>query len=148
MAVTVAAAVIVPAAAAAVVVAPAVIAVIVVRMWVISPITRFGIALAFAIRRDVHVVVPTVRHEIHRPAAGAVIATVSRPVFLVAGRYPQIDRFHVSGAAFDDDGAGIDQCRAGEVADIQLSVEARLSDADRDPDVGGLGVDDFKRKHR
>jgi hypothetical protein len=50
----------------------------------------FAFALMHSMTRRVHIVVPAFRHEVDRPAAGAVLAAMLRPVLLVTRRHVEI----------------------------------------------------------
>ena len=47
----------------------------------------FALALTKLLARCVHVVIPALRYEVHRPSACVVLAAVPRPMPLVTGRY-------------------------------------------------------------
>ena len=51
--------------------------------------------MLFLVARHVLAVVPVVLHKIDTLAAGIVLMTVPAPVFGVAGRYAQIDRWAI-----------------------------------------------------
>src|SRR5688572_5692525 len=104
---------------------------------IIAPVARMPLAIA----RRVHVPVPVIPYEIHRPSAGVVPAAVAFPVTRVAGRDDQIDRRRIPVAALDDHRLAVDEPRPAIVAvsDIQLSVEAGLAHADRNAHVGNRG---------
>jgi hypothetical protein len=63
------------------------------------------------------------------------------PVFLVARRYVQVDRLAgVPCVLADDDGLRIDQLRRlRHIANVDLSEQSGLVDADGHADIGGHG---------
>ena len=89
------------------------------------------------IRRCIDIVVPVVLYEVGPLPAGVVASTMFRPVPDVSRRHAQVDRLldYGNGRRGDDHRLGIDHRRRGKGADVDASVEARLSDAYRDADV-------------
>lgn len=77
-------------------------------------------------------------HEIHRLAAGTVLAAVACPVLGVAGWHAHVDGALVHGdrRLLDDDRLGVDQ-RGLLVADVDTAIKAGLGHADADANVGG-----------
>jgi hypothetical protein len=54
---------------------------------VTPPVLAPALALVRVVPRRVHLVIPTIRYEIDRPAAGVVFVAVLRPMPLVTRRY-------------------------------------------------------------
>lgn len=96
-----------------------------------------SVIVIVAVTRRVHISVPVVPYEIDWPAACLVAMAVSAPMFGVAGRYAQINRRWTMVMTLDHDRFCINQPRAWVVvADVDLPIKARLTDADRDANVG------------
>ena len=96
---------------------------------------------AMLIVRHERVPVPVVSYEIDRPAAGVVFTAVLRPMLLVSHGHAQVQRgTGVMGVAFNDYRCWIDHLwRLRNVANVDLTVVARLANADRDADIGSMG---------
>lgn len=92
-----------------------------------------------AVARHVLPVVPIVFYEVDRPATSMVLRAMPAPVFLMPGRYVQINGLHdnMLSRLHRDDRLCIDDRRRRNIADVDLAVEAGLADADRHPDVAG-----------
>ena len=76
--------------------------------------------------------------EIDRAAAGVVAAAIAAPVLCVARRHVHVDR-RIGRTRYDEHRLPIDQPGARKVADVDVSVEARLPDRNGHADVGGEG---------
>jgi hypothetical protein len=57
---------------------------------VTPPILSRALTFMRVVPRRIYLVVPTVRHEIDRPAAGVIFVAVLRPMPLVSGRHVQV----------------------------------------------------------
>ena len=62
-------------------------------VFIFALATILILAVAFAVLRDVFVVVPVFLHEVDLLAAGIVLVAVLAPFLGVAGRYMQVNRF-------------------------------------------------------
>lgn len=82
-----------------------------------------------------------VTHEIHRLAARAVLAAITRPVLGMAGRHAHVDGALVHGhrRLLDDDRLGVDQ-HGLLVTDIDTPIKTGLRHTDADTDIGGAGL--------
>jgi len=105
----------------------------VIAMVTVMLIVSMTFAVFFPVARRVHIVVPIVPDEINRTAASIVLGTVFSPMLGVARRYPQVKRFDdpVPRRTNDNHGLGVNHRGTLHIADIDLAVETRLSDADR-----------------
>lgn len=92
------------------------------------------VVMPLTILRHIHLVVPAILHEIHWTAAGVVVAAIGFPLLRLPRRYMQVHRFvHDTYWTMDDDRLGINYLRPGEIADVELPVEAGLTDRNRYP---------------
>ena len=106
-----------------------------------------SLAVALTVRRVVMMAAVCVRvpfflDEVDRMTAGIVFAAMLVPVLRVAGRYSQIDRLldYPCGRLVNYDGLGVNDRRTRHVvADVDASVKARLTDADRYANIGCCG---------
>lgn len=85
--------------------------------------------------------IPVVADEIDTLAAGTILAAISDPVPAMAGRDTQVDWSPEIYARGNDHRLRVDQPRRREAADVELTVETRLTDADRDADIRRLGCE-------
>ncbi|GGC77355.1 hypothetical protein GCM10011396_25630 [Undibacterium terreum] len=93
----------------------------------------------FTIAWHVHITVPAFLHKIHRLAASAVLRAIPAPVTLMRYRHIQIHRFthNTNGWAVNNGRTGIYDLRAGNSADINPAIQARLRKIEGDADVSG-----------
>jgi hypothetical protein len=96
------------------------------------------ISTLFSIVRDVFPVVPVVSHKIHLSVTRIVFIAVFSPMFGVARRDAQIDGLAYHGHALDHHRLRIEKRGPGHVANINLSIKARLADRYRYTDIGRL----------
>lgn len=99
-----------------------------------------ALALVELTARRVHVVIPTLGHEIDRSAAGVVFVTVFRPVPLVTRWHVQVKsrrrRLDDLSRGHSDDRPRHDQLRRGDVSsDCELPVKAGRVQIDGDTHV-------------
>jgi hypothetical protein len=130
----------------------AAIMVVLMSAVVFVPRSVFGVTVPFNMMplimkvpvRGVHVVVPAIRHEIHRPAARVVFVTVLRPMLLVAGRYMQIERLrwrapHDHACWHRYYRPRHEQLRMRQVPQIDLTVHTWCGDVYGNADVASRG---------
>lgn len=89
----------------------------------------------------IDLIIPSVFDEIDGPATGVILITMLAPLFCVSRRNMQIDRrryMHAHRHRTDHNRGGVNDLGSGIVSDIDLAIESRLTDADRDADIGGL----------
>src|SRR5215813_3206254 len=100
--------------------------------------------------RDVFVVVPVIFDEVDRAAAGMILAAMFVPVLLMAGRHVQVNRCgcNILRCWRNDDRLRVDDRRPRDVADVDLSVEPGLTNADRYADVSGKRGDRERTEQR
>ena len=120
-----------------VLIAAIIMIVAVIAAVVIMSIVPMPLAVFFLVAGRVHIVVPIVSDEINRTAAGVVPGAVFSPVLGMAGRNPQVKRFDdpVPRGTNDNHGLGVNHRGSLHVADINLAIETRLSDADRHTNI-------------
>jgi len=120
-----------------------VIAIITAAFSIVSPVlvVVFTVTVFLPIMGDIFMLVPVVLHEVDVPVAGMVMVTIPFPVLDMAWRDVQVDRRAVHLGTFDNHRLWIDEHRRRGITNIDLAVKARLTHADRDPDVGGIGGD-------
>jgi len=102
----------------------------------IPVIAMFVVVAMRAVVRNVPRAVPVVPHEQHGLTACAVLAAVSAPISLVARPYVQVHRITAAYFPLDDNRSAIDQSRRRRVAQVDAPIEIRLSDIDRQSDLG------------
>src|SRR5262245_22265330 len=97
------------------------------------------VIVVMSISRHVVVVVPVIAHEIDRTPACMVLRAMLAPVPLMSGRDMQVDRLHwnVLRRARDHDRLRKDNRRPRNIANVNLTVEAWLADADGYAYIGG-----------
>jgi len=83
----------------------------------------------FLITGDIVAFIPVILHEIDAFIAGVVFVAVFAPMFGVILMYTQINGRAVSSRALDYDRLSINHAWCREFADVELPIEARLSDA-------------------
>ncbi len=120
-------------------VTPTMIASVVVPITVVIPMPA-AVPVSRLVFRYIDVVIPTISYEIDRPATGVVFMAVFFPMFFVSRRNMQIDwRIrHTHRCGTDHDRFGINDLWPWKVSDIDPAVKARLPNADRHADIGGL----------
>lgn len=96
------------------------------------------IIASMAVMRDVFVVVPVVAHEVDRYTACIIFCAMLSPVLFMPGRYVQVDRLgrNIRRRAYDHDRLGINNRRARNIANVDLSVETWLPNGDRHAHIG------------
>ena len=140
-----------PAVGGSLVVIPVIVVVIIAIMMIIgvAMIVTMIAAMFIAVVRNVHFVVPIVLDEVNLSAASIVPSAIPTPVARMVGRHMQIQRLnHCTGrASVDDNRPGVDNGWWASIAEINLAIEARLSEAHRHADVGGseCGSDERSR---
>ena len=97
------------------------------------------VTIVMSVPRDVFVVVPVIAHEIDRPSACVVFGAMLVPVLLMSGRNMQINRLrrYILRGSRDHDRLRENDRRAWDIADIDLTVEARLADRNGDAYITG-----------
>lgn len=116
---------------------------IVVMVFVMTVSMSVVVVTAFVVMmsmlRDVFVVVPVIAHEIDRPAAGVIFGAMFAPVLLMSGRDVQITRWRrcILRRPRNHDGLCKHNGRAGDIANINLAIEAGLADGDRYSYIAG-----------
>jgi hypothetical protein len=135
---TVVAAVIVTAISAVVVTAISAVVAAVVAAAITAVIATVVVwlAMAFLIMRNIFMLIPVVLHKIDALVAGVVLAAMPAPVLRVVWRYVQVDRRAVQRCPIHDARLRIDQLRPREIADVDMTVETGLTDAERYADIG------------
>lgn len=88
------------------------------------------------IARDVFTLVPAILHKVDAFAAGVVLAAMLAPVFGMSGRYMQINGIARHRHRINHDRLAVYQLRTPEIANIDTSVIAGLSEIDIDVDIG------------
>ena len=85
-------------------------------------------------------IVPSIAHEINRAATGIILGAVLAPVFLMTGRYVQVDRLidNPGRSCTNHDGFCVDHFRLRIISDVNVAIKAGLADTDRHPDIGGI----------
>lgn len=90
-----------------------------------------------AVLRGINRVVPVVLHEIDGGAAGVVLSAMLAPMLGMAGRYMQIHWLPYGLHGLNNDRLAIDQRWSWIlIADINLAVEAWLTNADGNANIG------------
>ena len=107
----------------------AMVALIVPMIAVIIPML---VTMLFTIMGNIGMGVPVMPDEVHRLAAGVVLAAMTPPIALVTGAHMQIDRRRQFGAANPDahDGRAIDKARRRCIADIHAAVKSGVAQTD------------------
>ena len=87
---------------------------------------------------NIDIIVPTFLHEIDRLTARMVAVAMLVPVLRMAGRHVQVDRLrgHTHWYRLDHDGLGVEDRRRCHGADINVAIEAWLTNADRHASSG------------
>lgn len=102
---------------------------------VVATVFALIVAAAFvfmAISRCIVAVVPVIPHKIDAPATGSILSAMPSPVPFITGRYAYVDRrFIVSRPSLDNHRLLIDHLRLWITADINLTIETWLANADR-----------------
>ncbi len=106
---------------------------VVVAMLFVSDMARMTVALA--IRGYVDAVVPLILHEVHRHAAGLVVAAMRAPSVSVRRRYAQVDRTAVDNRSADNHRLRVNQLWPRCVTEIDASVVAGITNMDRHTDI-------------
>src|SRR5574340_568160 len=112
------------------------LAVVLLLPTLIIPALITSDTMLFLVTRNVLAAVRIVFHKVDPLAAGVVFVAVLAPMFGVARRYAQIDRWAVRRYPLDYYRLTIDHLWLRKVADVEPAIEAGLADADRDPNVG------------
>lgn len=104
-------------------------------MFVAVPVPMTSLILG-----HVNVIVPSIAHEIDGAATGIILGAVLAPVFLMTGRYVQVDRLidNPGRSCMNHDGSCVDHFRLRIISDVNAAIKAGLADTDRHPDVGGI----------
>ena len=102
-------------------------AVMVAVVVMIVPIPVVAIAMLLAIVRRIDVVIPTVAHEIDLATASVVLAAIAIPVFVMAGRNTQIERWPGNRNGLNHYWLTVNHDRWWSAANINLPVEAGLT---------------------
>jgi hypothetical protein len=107
-------------------------------------------AVLALVSRHVFVVVPVIADEVDPPATGVVLRTMLSPVLLVPRRHVKVNRRSRNEfrRLLDHHGLRIDQLWRRSIADIDLTKESRLADADRHTYVAGKYRTDTNPKQR
>jgi hypothetical protein len=97
------------------------------------------IIVVMSIPRHIFVVVPIIPYEVDRSAACTILPTMLVPVFLMSRRNVQVDRLHCNmlRRSLDDNGLCEHDRRPRNIADINLTVETGLTDADGHAYISG-----------
>jgi hypothetical protein len=101
----------------------------------IFPVFVTAVTMLLLITRNILAVVPVVLHKEYPLPAGVVFAAMPSPVPGVAWRHAQIDRFALHRYHMDYPRLRIDHSRLRKVANVDSTIEARLTDANRNPNV-------------
>ena len=99
----------------------------------------FALAVFALVMRNVHVVEPAFLHKIDPLAACVVLVAVLTPVLGVARGHVQVDGldYHTHRHRRDDDRLWVNKLRwLSNVADLNVAIEARLTDGDRYRSIG------------
>ena len=107
----------------------------------IAAVPAVPVSVSRLIFRYIDVVIPSILHEIDGPATGIVLMTMLTPVLCVSRRNMHIDwgRYVYSCRYVGDDyGLWIDDCWRREGSDIDPAIETRLTNTNRDADIGGF----------
>ena len=110
----------------------AAIMIFVMSMSVSVSMSVVAIAALTSVMGDVFVVVPVVPHKVDGSAASMVLGAMFAPVFLMSRWDVQVDRLgrNILRRSLNHHGLRIDNRRPRDISNINLSVEARLPDAD------------------
>jgi hypothetical protein len=108
----------------------AVVAVLIAAIGVIS--------VVLTIMGNVGIVVPVISNKVDRLAAGVVLATMLTPIPFMSGPHVKINRGwqHFTATSYGNDRRAIDKPWCRSIPNIDSAKKARLTDVDRDPDVG------------
>lgn len=104
-------------------------------MFVVVPLPMTRLILG-----HVNVIVPSIAHEIDGAATGIILGAVLAPVFLMTGRYVQVDRLidNPGRNCMNHDGFCVDNFRLRIISDVNAAIKAGLADTDRHRDIGGI----------
>ena len=90
----------------------------------------------FLVTRDIVAFIPVVLHKIDPFAAGVVSVAIFAPMVGVISRYTQINGRAFMGNPLDNYRLTIEHAWRWVAAYVELAIEARLADTDRDAHVG------------
>lgn len=113
-----------------------IILVVVVMVAIAVAVIVIALTMLFLITWCVLVVVPVVLHKVDALIAGVIFSAVLCPMPTMTGWYAQIDWIALIFCALDYSGLTIVSLRLRIAADVKLTIEAGLADANRDSDVG------------
>jgi len=101
-------------------------------MFVVVPLPMTRLILG-----HIYVIVPSIAHEIDGAATGIILGAVLAPVFLMAGRYVQVDRLidNPCRSCMNHDGFCVNEFRLRIISDVNAAIKAGLTDTDRHPDI-------------
>lgn len=104
-------------------------------MLVVVPLPMTRLILGY-----INVIIPSIAHEIDGAATGIILGAVLAPVFLMTGRYVQVDRLidNPGRSCMNHDGFCVDNFRLRIISDVNVAIKAGLADTDRHPDIGGI----------
>lgn len=131
----------------AIVVVVMIVAMVAVIVTVVAVNVTMLVPMVFTIVGNEGVRVPVMLDEIHRLAAGVVLAAMVAPIALIAWPHMQIDRRRQYAAlnAYAYDGCAIDEAGRRRVADIHASVESGVAQTYGDAHLGERGAADCQR---
>ncbi len=106
-------------------------------------------AITRLVMRHIDIIVPLIAYEIDRLTAGIIFAAVLAPMFLMAGRYVQVDGVSNNACRCgpNDDRSCVDEFRLRSVSDVNASIKTGLADTDRHTDIGSVCRDGDKDDH-
>ena len=92
-----------------------------------------AVVIPCAVMGNIDIIVPTFLHEIDRVTTRLVAVAMLVPVLRMAGRHVQVDRLrgHTHWDRLDHDGLGGEDRRGCQGADVNVAIEAWLTNADR-----------------
>lgn len=91
--------------------------------------------------RHIDIIVPTITHEIDWTAAGIIFIAVLAPFFLMTGRYMHVDWLmnNPDRGRVDNHRSCVNEFWFRIVSDVNATIKAWLTYADRYTDIGCLG---------
>src|SRR5215510_13395495 len=92
-----------------------------------------AVVVPCAVMGNIDILVPTFWHEIDRLPTRMVAVAMLVPVLRMAGRHVQVDRWrcHTHGYRLDHDGLRVEDRRRCQGAEVNVAIEAWLTNADR-----------------
>jgi hypothetical protein len=106
------------------------------------------LAVTRLIVRHVDIIIPLIMHEIDGSVTSLIFAAVLAPVFLMTGRYVQVDwLIRSTGTLSNHDRSRVNEFGLRSVSNVNAAIKSWLADADRHTDISCLCRDGKKDYH-